>query len=76
MAVITVNVVAEAPEPGQGDTEASPMPDPKARRIKEVAAAATVPAMMAGQDTAGVLASRVLVPGAWASAGVAASVSM
>jgi hypothetical protein len=50
-AVITVNVVAEAPAPDQGDTEARPKPDPRARRIIVKAAAANAPPKMAGHAT-------------------------
>ncbi len=76
IAVMTVNVVAEAPEPGHGDTEASPMPDPTARRINEVAAATTVPAITAGQDTAAMLASRGPAVETCVGAGSVESVSM
>jgi hypothetical protein len=59
IAIITVKVVAEAPEFGQGDTEASPKPDPRARRIRDVAAAAKAPANIGGQAIAEVEASTV-----------------
>jgi len=50
MAVITVKVVAEAPLWGQGDTEASPKPEPRATKMRVVAAAAMAPAKMAGHE--------------------------
>ncbi|HEY6484591.1 MAG TPA: hypothetical protein VIY54_13790 [Steroidobacteraceae bacterium] len=45
-------VVADAPLLGQGDTEASPSPEPNATSNNEVAAATTVPAKIAAHDTA------------------------
>jgi hypothetical protein len=48
----TPNVVAEGPELGQGDTEESPRPDPRASKIRATAAMATAPAIIAAQDTA------------------------
>jgi hypothetical protein len=56
-AVITVNVVAEAPLPGHAETEASPRPDPTAMRINDTEAATNAPAKMAGQETADTLDS-------------------
>jgi hypothetical protein len=50
-AVIIVNVAAEVPALDQGDTDARPRPDPRARRISVKAAAAKAPPMMAGQAT-------------------------
>ena len=52
IAVITVKVVTEAPEFGQGDTEARPKPDPRASRINDKAAVAKAPPMIAAQDIA------------------------
>src|SRR5271163_3316080 len=52
MAVITVKVVTEAPEFGQGDTEARPKPDPRASRFSDNAAAAKAPPMIAAQEIA------------------------
>jgi hypothetical protein len=46
------NVVAEGPELGQGDTEESPRPDPKASKIRPTATIANAPAIIAAQDTA------------------------
>jgi hypothetical protein len=43
IAVIAVTVVTEAPEFGQGDTEASPQPDPSASRITDNTAVAKTP---------------------------------
>jgi hypothetical protein len=54
IAVMTVNVVAEAPSPAQGDTDASPRPEPRATSISEVETATTAPQRIAGQDTADV----------------------
>jgi hypothetical protein len=47
-----VNVVADTPLFGQGDTEARPNPDPSAASTKEAAAARIAPAKIAGHDTA------------------------
>jgi hypothetical protein len=52
MAVITVKVVAEAPRWGQGDTEANPIPAPRATNIRLVAIAVIAPAKMAGHEAA------------------------
>src|SRR5271168_3778633 len=59
MAVITVKVVTEAPELGQGDTEAKPKPDPRASRISDNAAAAKAPPIIAAQEIAEVDDSNV-----------------
>jgi hypothetical protein len=59
IAIIKVKAVAEAPELGQGDTEARPKPDPRARRIRDVAAAAKAPASIGGQAIPEVEASTV-----------------
>src|SRR5271169_3606241 len=59
MAVISVKVVTEAPELGQGDTEARPKPDPRATRINDNAAAAKAPPMIAAQEIAAVDDSKV-----------------
>ena len=59
IAVITVKVVTEAPELGQGDTEARPKPDPRASRISVSAAAAKAPPMTAAQEIAEVDDSKV-----------------
>jgi hypothetical protein len=45
IAVIAITVVTEAPEFGQGDTEASPQPDPSASWITDNAAVAKAPPM-------------------------------
>lgn len=45
IAAITVKVVTEAPVLGQGDTDARPKPDPRARMISDNAAAANAPPM-------------------------------
>ena len=52
IAVIAVKVVTEAPEFGQGDTEARPKPDPRASRISDKAAVAKAPPMIAAQEIA------------------------
>jgi hypothetical protein len=52
-----LNVVAETPEPAQGETAEKPMPAPNASNMRVKAAAATAPAAMAAQDTADVSAS-------------------
>jgi hypothetical protein len=52
IAVITENVVSDAPLLGHGETEASPNPEASANRISETAAATTAPATMAPHDTA------------------------
>ena len=57
IAVMTVNVVTEAPEPDQGDTDASPRTEPRAMRISDSAAAANAPPMIAGHATPEVEAS-------------------
>jgi hypothetical protein len=59
IAIIKVKVVAEAPELGQGDTEARPKPAPRARRIRDVAAAAKAPPRIGGQAIPEVEASTV-----------------
>ena len=58
IAAVTVNVVAEAPCPGQGEIEANPRPDPRASRTSETDTATTAPAKMAGQDAADFPAKR------------------
>src|SRR5262245_60628890 len=71
IAVITVNVVADAPSPRQGDTDASPSPDPSAIRMRDTEAATNAPARMAGHETAELKASTdeacSLTPGACAA---------
>jgi len=62
IAVITVNVVAEAPCPGHGDTEANPKPAPTARSMRDTDAATTAPARIAGHDTAELNDSTVVDP--------------
>jgi len=57
IAVMIVNVVTEAPEPDQGDTHASPRPEPRDMRISDSAAAANAPPMIAGHATREVEAS-------------------
>ena len=52
IAVITVKAVTEAPELGQGDTEASPKPDPRASRISDNPAVAKAPPMIAAHEIA------------------------
>jgi hypothetical protein len=59
IAIIMVKVVAEAPEFGQGDTDARPKPDPRASKIKEVATVAKAPAIIGGQAIPDVDASTV-----------------
>jgi len=59
IAIITVKVVAETPKLGQGDTEDRPKPDPRARRIRDVAAIAKAPASIGGQAIPEVEASTV-----------------
>jgi hypothetical protein len=59
IAVIAVKVVAEAPEFGQGDTEAKPKPDPRASRISDNAAVAKAPPMIAAHEIAEVEDSKV-----------------
>jgi hypothetical protein len=54
-----VKVVAEAPEFGQGDTDARPKPDPRASRIRDVAAIAKAPASIGGQAIPEIDASTV-----------------
>ena len=58
IAVVTVKVATVTPEFDQGDTDASPKPEPNNKRMSDTAAAVTAPAMMAGQATAEVVASR------------------
>jgi hypothetical protein len=59
IAIIMVKVVAEAPEFGQGDTDARPKPDPRASRIRDVAAIAKAPASIGGQAIPEIDASTV-----------------
>jgi hypothetical protein len=59
IAVSAVKVITEAPEFGQGDTEARPKPDPRASRISDKAAVARAPPMIAVQEIAEVDASKV-----------------
>src|SRR5947199_7607898 len=49
---VILNVVADTPELGQGDTVENPMPAPNARSTNVKAAAVTPPAMTAAQETA------------------------
>src|SRR5277367_4537281 len=58
IAAIIVNVVAEAPEFGHGDTEAKPKPEPRARRIRARAAAANAPPRIAGHAMPEIAVSR------------------
>jgi hypothetical protein len=60
IAVIAVKVVTEAPEFGQGDTDARPKPDPRASRISDNAAVAKAPPMIAAHEIAEVRDSKVL----------------
>jgi hypothetical protein len=46
------NVVADGPLADHGETDVNPNPAPRARSIKDVAAAATAPATIEGHDTA------------------------
>src|ERR1700754_1761581 len=46
-----LNVVADTPEPAQGEIDDKPMPAPKANRRRLKAAVATAPAAIAAQDT-------------------------
>jgi hypothetical protein len=59
IAVIAVKVVTEAPEFGQGDTEAKPKPDPRASRIRDNAAVANAPPIIAAQEIAAVADSKM-----------------
>jgi hypothetical protein len=59
IAVIAVKVVTEAPEFGQGDTEAKPKPDPRASKISDNAAVAKAPPMIAAQEIAEIDDSKV-----------------
>ena len=52
MTVIALRVVAEVLWPDQGDTEASPNPDPRATRATESDPMAKAPPITAPQDTA------------------------
>ena len=52
MAVVTANVVTDAPRSGQGEMDANPIPDPSETRITVAAAATKAPAMIDGQDAA------------------------
>ena len=52
MAVIIPNVVAETPELGQGDTVASPSPDPRAASSNPIEAMTNAPPIMAPHETA------------------------
>src|SRR6516165_7222534 len=62
IAVIAVKVVTEAPEFGQGDTEARPKPDPRASSISDNAAIAKAPPMIAAQEIAEIDDSNVRPP--------------
>jgi hypothetical protein len=62
-AAYTPNVVAEGPELGHGETEESPRPDPRASKIRAIAAIAAAPAIIAGQDTADTALSAAFVAG-------------
>jgi hypothetical protein len=57
IAVVTVKVAMVTPEFDQGDTDASPRPEPSNKRISDTAAAVKAPAMIDGQATAELLAS-------------------
>jgi len=59
IAVIAVKVVTEAPEFGQGDTEARPKADPRVSRISDNAAVAKAPPIIAAQEIAEIGDSRV-----------------
>ena len=63
MAVITPKVVTETPEFGQGETEASPRPEPRAIRIKLTATITKAPPMMAPHDTADTVPAPLSVTG-------------
>jgi hypothetical protein len=52
IAVVTANVVAVMPWPGQGEIDANPSPDPSANSTNDTDAATNAPAMMAGQEAA------------------------
>src|ERR1700682_1149096 len=52
MPVVTTKVVAEAPEPDQGESPASPSPEPSVTNTRVIATAADAPAKIAAQDTA------------------------
>jgi hypothetical protein len=49
--VVILKVVAEIPDPAQGDTRVRPRPAPNASSTSVVAQAATAPATMDGQKT-------------------------
>ena len=46
-----LKVVADTPNPVQGEIDDNPIPVPKETRMRLRAAVATAPAMIAGQDT-------------------------
>src|SRR5271165_1512703 len=52
MTPLMVNGVADTPWLTHGEIDADPMPDPKAIRMSEVAAATNAPAMIAGHEAA------------------------
>ena len=68
IAIIAVKVVSEAPELGQGDTEARPKADPRVSRISDNAAVAKAPPIIAAQEIAEIGDSRV-----WAGSRVSAA---
>jgi hypothetical protein len=59
IAASVVRVVAVAPAFAHGDADASPSPEPSTTNISVAATAAAVPAKIAAQETADVLASTV-----------------
>jgi hypothetical protein len=52
MPVVMAKVVAEAPEPDQGESPASPSPEPSVANTRVNATEADAPATIAAQDTA------------------------
>ena len=58
-----MNVSGFAPAPGQGETEPRPKAEPRVRRVRVTAIAATVPAVTADQETAEPFDSVVLPAG-------------
>ena len=58
-----LKVVAETPEPAQGDTTDNPSPVPKASRTSVSAQLTTAPAATAGHDTPATEGSPISVPG-------------
>jgi hypothetical protein len=52
IAVLTANVVADTPWPGQGEIDANPSPEPNVNKTNETETATNAPAMMAAQEAA------------------------